>query len=106
MDMEKALQEDPMVIKVVAKNYVQADKVDAFIALAKQLVEETNKEAGCLFYQLHQSVNDPTVLAFIEEWESKEALDAHMASAHFQDIVPRLREFSAKPGDGTLFKQV
>ena len=39
-----------MVIKVVAKNYVQADKVEAFIALAKQLVEETNKEAGCLFY--------------------------------------------------------
>ena len=95
-----------MVIKVVAKNDVQADKVDAFIALAKQLVEETNKEAGCLFYQLPLAISDPTVLAFIEEWVSKEALGAHMASAHFQDIVPRLREFSAKPGDGTLYKQV
>ena len=95
-----------MVIEVVTKNDVQADTVNAFITLGKQLVEETNKEAGCLFYQLHQAINDPTVLAFIEEWESKEALDAHMASAHFQDIVPRLREFSAKPGDGTLYKQV
>ena len=48
---------------------------------------------------------NPTVMALSRNGKAKKALDAHMDSAHFRH-VPRLREFSAKPGDGTLYKQI
>ncbi len=95
-----------MIIRVVARNYVRADQVDAFIALAKQLVVATNEEEGCIYYQLHQSISEPTELTFMEEWVDQAALDRHMATAHFQTIVPQLREMAAQPGGATLYKRL
>jgi quinol monooxygenase YgiN len=31
-------------------------------------------------------------LTFIEEWSDQEAIDAHMASAHFMRLVPKSNE--------------
>jgi quinol monooxygenase YgiN len=51
---------------------------------AKQLllnaVAPTRAEAGCLNYDLHQSVSDPTEFLFHENWASEEALKAHSTS--------------------------
>ena len=86
-------------VKVVAKHYVRADKVQAFIALAKKLVAETrSKDAGCIHYDLFQALGDPQVLTFIEEWESQALLDRHMQAGHFKEIVPQLGEFAEKEG--------
>lgn len=79
-------------VKVVAKCTVKKENLDKYIALAEELVQETQKEEGCIFYSLHQDVNDPTVLACIETWETQEALDAHLESDHIKRIVPTLRE--------------
>lgn len=31
-------------------------------------------------------------MTFIEEWSDQEAIDAHMASAHFMRLVPKSNE--------------
>ncbi len=94
-------------IKIVAKNYVKKDKIDGYIALVKKLVEATNREdAGCIHYQLYQDINNPGILTILEEWESQEALDKHMAAAHFKEIVPQLGAFTEKPGEVNLYKKV
>lgn len=95
-----------MIIRVVARNFVRADQIDAFVALAKQLVVATNEEEGCIYYQLHQSLSDPTELTFMEEWVDQAALDLHMATPHFQAIVPQLRALAAQPGGATLYKRL
>ena len=46
-----------------------------------QAVTPTRAEAGCLNYDLHQSVSDPTEFLFHENWASEEALKAHADSA-------------------------
>ena len=93
-------------IKVVAKNIVKKDKTDEFIALAKTLEEATNKlDSGCIRYELYQDISDPGILTFIEEWESMEALDKHMAAPHFKDIVPKLGAFADGPEDVRLYKK-
>ncbi|MEG2018427.1 MAG: putative quinol monooxygenase [Clostridium sp.] len=79
-------------VKVVAKCTVKAECIDEYIKISKELVEETQKEEGCIFYSLHQDVNDKSVFACIETWESQEALDAHLQSAHIKRIVPKLRQ--------------
>lgn len=54
------------------------------------LVAPTAKEAGYVNYDLHQGVEDPAVFALYENWESGEALDAHLAAPHLQHFVGRM----------------
>jgi quinol monooxygenase YgiN len=43
-----------------------------------RLVESTIKESGCIRYELHQSIEDGSVLIFVETWENDAAWRAHM----------------------------
>lgn len=47
------------------------------------IVEETRKETGNIKYTLYASTENDRELVFYEEWESKEALQAHMKTSHF-----------------------
>lgn len=93
-------------IKVVAKNTVKKEKIDEFIALAEKLVEATNRyDKGCIHYDLYQDMDNPQVLTFIEEWESMEALDQHMAADHFKELVPKLGAFADDPKELHIYKR-
>ena len=76
-------------IKIVSRRIIRADCIEAFQALARELVRESRKESGCLGYTLNQSLEDPRAHAFIECWTDRAAIDAHGASAHFRRIVPQ-----------------
>jgi quinol monooxygenase YgiN len=92
-------------IKVVAKQSVKAGKLEEFLPIAKQLVEETNKkDAGCIKYEMYQDLSDPLIVTVIEEWESDAALDAHMKSAHFQGLIPNIGALCEKPAEMNLYK--
>jgi len=55
-------------------------------ALAAELgsvVPSTRLEPGCLRYDLHRDPANPASLAFLEAWESRGALEAHMATPAF-----------------------
>ncbi len=82
-------------ISVYAKNVVSTDHVDEFIETAKELVEKTNQEKGCIQYELNRCIEEKNVLAFIEKWEDQASLDAHMKSEHFTRIVPQLGKLLA-----------
>ena len=93
-------------IKIVSKKYVKADSVERFKTLANELVLKSQLEEGCAFYNLHQAVNDSTILAFIEGWENKEALDKHKVSEHFTRIVPLLENLCTQSGELMVYKEV
>jgi quinol monooxygenase YgiN len=80
-------------IKVVAKNKVNADKLETILSLYEELVQATRKEEGCIVYELFQDVEDSSVLTMIEEWEDKASLDQHMKTEHFVRIVPMVGKF-------------
>jgi quinol monooxygenase YgiN len=69
-------------IYVLASAHVKADKRDAFLEGARQVIAATVKEEGCLFYDLHQSVTDPNRFVFVERWTSREALGGHFNAPH------------------------
>ncbi|MGC4082544.1 MAG: putative quinol monooxygenase [Vicinamibacterales bacterium] len=48
--------------------------------LLHSIVPPTLEEPGCLAYDLHQSIADPTEFMFYERWTSDEALAQHAAS--------------------------
>ena len=81
-------------VKVIAKFSVKADGVDAFLGLAKELVEMTVKEAGNISYEMFQDAKNPGKLFMVEEWQSREALDKHLSSAHFTTLVSQMGKYS------------
>lgn len=84
-------------IKVVAENKIKQDRIEEFLALASKLREETNaKDEGCIHYDLYRDKDDPSVLTFLEEWESMEALEKHMEAEHFKEIVPQFKPLVEK----------
>lgn len=59
----------------------------------EQLVVEAIKEKGCLQYELHQNVTNPTIFVFHETWENKELFDLHNSQEYIKDFfnkVPKL----------------
>lgn len=93
-------------VKIIAKNFVKQGKVEQVLILAKELVQETLKENGCISYEMYQSEGDENVLTMIEQWENKEVLKAHMASEHFKRIVPLMNEFMDKKPEMDIYKKV
>jgi quinol monooxygenase YgiN len=94
-------------IKVVAKNFIRTDKVNEFIALARQLVEKTTKnDSGCIRYELFQDDSNPQILTIIEEWEDRESLNKHMTSTHFKEVTAAFTGFVEKAGEINLYQKL
>ena len=58
-----------------------------------EMVRLTNLEEGCLFYDLHEDINDGTIFYFIEGWRNKVAHELHEQTHYIRAIIedaPRL----------------
>jgi quinol monooxygenase YgiN len=93
-------------IKVVAKSFSKPDKLDEILKLTAEMVEKTVNEEGCIKYEAFQDIRAPEVIIIIEEWESQEALNRHMASEHFRRIVPKLNELRQKASEVNVLKKL
>lgn len=45
-----------------------------------EMVELSNQEEGCLFYNLHIDQEDPNTFYFLEAWKDQEAFDFHAST--------------------------
>ena len=83
-------REYPNAVKIVAQFSVKPEYVEQFAATAKELVLASQAEEGNISYTLNKCAEDPSTFTFIEVWKSREAIDVHNASEHFQKFVPLL----------------
>jgi quinol monooxygenase YgiN len=77
-------------IRVVAHLTAKPDKIEELKTIALALAPPTRQEAGCRKYEWHQNTADPADITCIEEWESDQALDDHLASPHVQAALARV----------------
>lgn len=93
-------------IRVVANFHLKKENVEEAIKLAKEMVEATRKEEGCVQYDLAQSPESPEKIVILEAWETKEAIDTHSASEHFTRIVPQVAAMCVEPPVVSSYVQV
>ena len=93
-------------LKVVAKNYADLNRLDEILSLCRELVELTRRESGCISYGVYQDAEHPELLTMIEEWKSREDLDTHLHSEHFTRIVPQLGRLMTRPADMNVYEQI
>ncbi len=79
-------------IVVVGAFTAKPGKVQEAREVFEALVAPTHAEPGCILYALHQGADDPARLAFIERWNSREELEAHLKSAHIAAALERAEE--------------
>lgn len=74
-----------------AKEGRYEEALDAALAL----VAASQKEEGCVSYDVFESGTRADVFMICETWASQEALDAHKQTAHFIQYVAQLEECGA-----------
>ena len=70
------------------------------------LIEPSRSDEGCISYDLHQAINDPTLFIFYETWQSKEYLDKHSATSHVQHFRSKAKELFAEPPQVSLLVKI
>jgi quinol monooxygenase YgiN len=70
----------------------KADKKDELVALAAVLLPQSRKEPGCLRYDFLQDALNPERFVFFELWKSRDDLNAHFQTPHFQSFAQAFPE--------------
>lgn len=79
-------------IIVNAELPVKEEKITQAIKQTEELIIASRTHDGNISYNLYQDVLDKSLI-FIEKWESKEALDAHMQTPEFIEFSENIKEY-------------
>jgi quinol monooxygenase YgiN len=82
---------------IVAKVFVKPEKIKEFTEAAKEMIEKSNMESGCRFYQLYQDPYVNTKFVFVEQYDNQAAVDAHFASDYFKGFGPKVTDLVSEP---------
>jgi quinol monooxygenase YgiN len=93
-------------VTVIAYHWAKPGKEGALREAILAVCAPTRAEKGCINCDLHVAPDDPGLLVFHENWESKEDLDAHLASAHIDAFRAVAPDLLAEPPDITLWTEV
>ncbi|GJH02802.1 MULTISPECIES: putative quinol monooxygenase [Paraburkholderia] len=69
---------------------VKEDSKRNFLGLLENMVVESNKEDGCIYYELWIDAKNPNHYSLIEHWRDQATLTAHGKTSHwihFNDTV-------------------
>ncbi|RYG17856.1 MAG: antibiotic biosynthesis monooxygenase [Chitinophagaceae bacterium] len=74
-------------IHVFATWKVKEGNIETVLEILKTVSAESIKEAGNLFYKIHQSNADANTIVLFEGYTDEAALDEHRNAAHYKDLV-------------------
>ncbi len=93
-------------VGVVARFTVQPDKADEFARVVNEgIVAPSQSEPGCIRYELWRDNEDAASFAMVEEWESDDALNAHLAGTRTREGGPSLGDYLAAPPELRRFSK-
>ena len=93
-------------VKLIARLRTQPGETDLVASALCELAGPSRAEAGCILYDVCRSQSEPCDLLVLEEWASQDALDAHMATPHFQAFLGRVGSALAGEPELTLLERL
>lgn len=60
-------------------------------SLLLDLVQNSTKEAACIQYDLHQSIEEPNTFIFHEIWENQDGLNLHNQQSYIQSFFEKAK---------------
>ncbi len=77
-------------IIVIGRVACRPDQRQALIALLTEMQDNSRREEGCIEYGFFEAIETPNTFIAVEEWASREALDAHFAQGHLAEFASKL----------------
>lgn len=71
---------------IIVKFEVKKSKINDVKTELLKILDPTRKEHGCIRYDLHQDLNDPSIFMFYEIWETVDAWKEHDSKRHIIDF--------------------
>ncbi len=90
-------------IAVHAALPIRPDRREEALDLVADLAEATRAEEGVIEYHATVDLEDENVVRFFEQYEDQAALDAHMRTDHYVDLMGELLEMLADDPEVTQF---
>lgn len=94
---EAAVQAPDYQKMITAKVFVKPGSEVDFISTAQMMIENSNKEEGCLGYMLYQDPYEKTNFIFVERYKNQAAIDAHFATPYFKEFGIKTADMTARP---------
>lgn len=70
------------------------------------LVPLSRAEAGCINYDLHESLDEPGLFLLYENWTDQAALDLHFSFAHSKEFAANAPNLLAEPLHMTALREI
>jgi len=93
-------------IVLVARLKVREDAVEEAKRLALGIVADSRTEEGCVNYDVHQAIDDPTVFVWHETWKNRAALDNHFELPYFKEFFAAAGALAAEEPQITITKMI
>src|SRR5205085_8800020 len=93
-------------IVLIARLKVKADGVERVKSAALAIVPPSRREAGCINYDIHQSIEDDTVFFWHETWVNKAAIDQHFDTDFFNEFFKVASELAAEQPQISLTRKI
>src|SRR5258706_10874880 len=82
---------------------VEAARRNEFLDLAREEVEASHSNPGCVKYACLEDVREQNAFTFYEEWESQQAFDAYVNSEKFQKMSAAYKALMAAPPQSSYY---
>ena len=69
-------------LPIIVKFEVKKDRIEFVKSELIKIIEPTSKAQGCILYELHQDIHDPSIFMFYEIWETTAHWKAHDGQQH------------------------
>lgn len=96
----------PDTLHVIALFTAAPGREEELAQVLTGLLAPTRAEAGCLRYDLLRHRDGSGEFAFVEEWESEEALDRHLQTPHLLAARERFPPLVGAPPKLTRYRAV
>jgi quinol monooxygenase YgiN len=80
------------------------DTLDEVLTVSLDHVWRSRTEPGCLLHSVHQNVEDPSVVVFLEHWEDRAALSEHFAQPGSLAFVTTVTALAAERPTITIYE--
>ena len=93
-------------VTLIAYLRVNPGQEERFVREFEPVVEETRNEHGCINYDLHRSLEEPTLFLVHENWATREDLERHNTAPHIQAWLGQSEGVFAAPFELGLWEQI
>ncbi len=81
-------------ILIIAKALVKNGCWNDFKKTAKELVDNSRMEKGCLEYSIYKDKDNNSTMTFVEKWKDNSSLKEHEETQFFKEKIDKLEGYS------------